>query len=391
MGDKKMWKNAKKGICILLVLLMAIGFNTSSSNAAMTTPEYCIIINTKTNKLAYYKSGKLVKEFKVGTGKSSTPTPLGKSKIVNKIKNRPYYKYGIPGGDPRNPLGDRWLGLQLRGTYGTTYGIHGNNNSSSIGKNVSAGCIRMYNDDVRWLYDQVPIGTTVILESSTKSYVDIAKSYNVNLESSADDFKTLTNDIYKYDAGSGNYLTYINGYGYSQYSYVNKSGNYAFTPSSWMVAAGLEVTMPSSSNGYKMNITNPYKTLASNLNDVLSKARNGELSLEQIKAELDNVKKVNYKDSPSVYQVYYNTTLVKDIYKYNAGSGNYLTNINGSGYSQYSYLNTSGKYAFTPSSWMKAAGLDVTMPSSSNGYIMEVNNPYAKEYNRIIEELKTYL
>ena len=40
---------------------------------------------------------------------------------------------------------------------------------------------------------------------------------------------------------------------------------------------------------------------------------------------------------------------------------------------------------------MKAARLDVTMPSSSNGYIMEVNYPYAKEYNRIIEELKTYL
>ena len=386
-----MWKNAKRGICILLVLLMAIGFNFSSSDAAMTTPAHCIIINTKTNKLAYYKSGKLVKEFKVATGKSSTPTPLGKSKIVNKIKNRPYYSAGIPGGSPNNPLGDRWLGLHLKGTYGTTYAIHGNNNPSSIGKSVSGGCIRMYNDEVRWLYNQVPVGTTVILAKSSKSYVDIAKGYNVNLSGSTDNFKTLTNDIYKYNAGDGKYLTYINGYGYSQYSYVNKSGNYAFTPSSWMKAAGLDVTMPSSSNGYKMSITNPYKNLSSNLSAVLNKAKNGELTSEQIQAELNKTKKINYKDSTNVSKVSYTKTLVKDIYKYNVGKGKYLTSINGSNYSQYSYLNTSGKYAFTPSSWMVSAGLEVTMPSASNGYVMKINNPYVKKYNSIIEELKTYL
>ena len=258
----------------------------------------------------------------------------------------------------------------------------------------------MYNNDVRWLYNQVSVGTTVILAKSSKSYVDIAKSYNIKLGStannntnnnSANDFKTLTNDIYKYDAGSGNYLTYINGYGYSQYSYVNKSGNFAFTPSSWMKAAGLDVTMPSSSNGYKMSVTNPYKKLSSDLNNVLIKVKNGELTSEQIQDEINKVKKVNYKDSYSTYKVSYNRKLVKDIYKYNAGKGKYLTIINGINYSQYSYLNTSGKYAFTPSSWMKAAGLDVTMPSSSNGYIMEINNPYVKEYNRIIEELKIYL
>ena len=272
-----MWKNAKRGICILLVLLMAIGFNTSSSEAAMTTPEYCIIINTKTNKLAYYKSDKLVKEFNVATGKSSTPTPLGKSKIVNKIKNRPYYKYNIPGGSPQNPLGDRWLGLEIKGTYGTTYAIHGNNNESSIGKNISAGCIRMYNDEVRWLYDQVPVETTVILANSSKSYVEIVKDYNINLESISknsndNNFTTLTNDIYKYDSRD-KYLAYINGHRYSQYSYVKKYANYTFTLSSWIKAAGLDVSMPRYSSSYKMSVTNPYKKLSSDLNTVLTKAK----------------------------------------------------------------------------------------------------------------------
>jgi lipoprotein-anchoring transpeptidase ErfK/SrfK len=57
---------------------------------------------------------------------------------VNKIKSRPYYTGHIPGGDPRTPLGKRWLGLNANGTYGgDTYGIHDNNNESSIGKYVS--------------------------------------------------------------------------------------------------------------------------------------------------------------------------------------------------------------------------------------------------------------
>ena len=143
---------------------------------------HLLIINTKTNKMGYYVNNKLVKEFKVATGKKSTPTPTGKSKIVNKIKNRPYYSGGIPGGDPRNPLGDRWLGLHIKGTYGTTYGIHGNNNESSIGKYVSGGCIRMYNKDIRWLFDRIPNKSDVILKYSDKSFIQIAKEYGINLQ-----------------------------------------------------------------------------------------------------------------------------------------------------------------------------------------------------------------
>ena len=132
--------------------------------------------------MAYYKDGILVKEFNVATGKKSTPTPKGKFKIVNKIVNRPYYKDNIKGGDPRNPLGNRWLGLQVGSTYGTTYAIHGNNSESSIGKSVSAGCVRMHNSDIKWLFDQVPKQTTVIISDSSQSYEQIGTSYNINLQ-----------------------------------------------------------------------------------------------------------------------------------------------------------------------------------------------------------------
>lgn len=385
-----MYKYGKKLICMLLALLILFSSSSIYSYAA-STPSYCIIINTQTNKLGYYKNGKLVKQFRVGTGKSSTKTPTGKSKIVNKIKNRPYYSGGIPGGDPRNPLGDRWLGLQLRGTYGTTYGIHGNNDPSSIGKHVSGGCVRMHNSEVRWLFNQVPIGTTVILDKSNKSFEQIAKKYGITLGEKEDNFKTLTKDIYKYDAGKGKYLTYINGKGYSQYSYVNKSGNYAFTPSSWMSAAGLEVSKPSKSNGYKMSVNNPYINHSNKLQEVLKKAKEGKLTKEQIVAEIKKVKSISYEEKKSVPKVSYKKTLTKDIYKYDAGKGKYLTTISGKGYSQYTYLNTSEQYAFTPSSWIKAAGLNITMPSASNGYTMQINNPYVKKCNDLINELKKYI
>ncbi len=150
---------------------MFFSIGVTSSSAAVNK---FIIINKANNQLAYYENGKLVKVFKVATGKKPSYTPEGKFKIVNKIVNRPYYKGGIPGGDPRNPLGNRWLGLNARGTWGTTYAIHGNNNPSSIGTYVSNGCIRMYDDEVEWLFDQVTVNTPVVITTSGQSFDAIA-------------------------------------------------------------------------------------------------------------------------------------------------------------------------------------------------------------------------
>ena len=55
------------------------------------------------------------------------------------------------------------------------------------------------------------------------------------------------------------------------------------------------------------------------------------------------------------------------------------------------YLNTSGNYEFTPSSWMKAAGLNVTMPTKSNGYTMKITNSHMKMYQKTVEEINSYL
>ena len=64
----------------------------------------------------------------------------------------------IDGGSPRNPMGAAAMGLS-RGNYA----IHGTNEPGSVGRFVSHGCIRMYNDDVLDLYRRAPLGTEVVV------------------------------------------------------------------------------------------------------------------------------------------------------------------------------------------------------------------------------------
>lgn len=74
---------------------------------------------------------------------------------------------GIPGGR-RSPLGARALYL-YRGGRDTFFRIHGTNDWESIGNSGSAGCIRMFNQDIIALYDMVPLGTPVHVRSEAES------------------------------------------------------------------------------------------------------------------------------------------------------------------------------------------------------------------------------
>ena len=107
---------------------------------------YEILITLDNRRLTLLQNGQVVKVYPIGVGKEATKTPVGTYKIINKAPN--------PGG----PFGVMWMGLSR-----PHYGIHGTNNPGSIGREVSHGCIRMYNQDVLELSRMVPIGTTVII------------------------------------------------------------------------------------------------------------------------------------------------------------------------------------------------------------------------------------
>ncbi|UIJ73938.1 L,D-transpeptidase [Aurantimonas sp. HBX-1] len=93
----------------------------------------------------------------------------GWTPTANMLKREPDrfgpYAGGLEGG-LGNPLGARALYL-YRGGRDTYYRIHGTNEPATIGRSVSSGCIRMFNQDVIDLETRVPVGAKVVVRSTS--------------------------------------------------------------------------------------------------------------------------------------------------------------------------------------------------------------------------------
>lgn len=126
-----------------------------------------IVVSKGNNTLLVKLNGKFFKRYNVGTGKFNR-TPNGTFVIDDKIVNPPWWRPDgreIPFGDKENILGTRWMRLKATGDTPPArgYGIHGTWDESSLGKQSSAGCVRMANKDVEELYTYAPLGTVVTI------------------------------------------------------------------------------------------------------------------------------------------------------------------------------------------------------------------------------------
>ncbi len=108
----------------------------------------------------------------------------GWTPTANMLRSEPEvygpFSRGIPGG-LRSPLGARALYLYRNGRD-TFYRIHGTNDMTSIGNSGSAGCIRMFNQDIIDLFDRVDIGTRVHVRSPEESQRVDPEHYNRGIE-----------------------------------------------------------------------------------------------------------------------------------------------------------------------------------------------------------------
>ncbi|MGJ9382470.1 L,D-transpeptidase family protein [Salipaludibacillus sp. CF4.18] len=107
---------------------------------------YWIQVSISGRSLTLFRNDEEVRVYPIAVGRILHATPTGNFIIINKAPN--------PGG----PYGTMWMSLSRK-----HYGIHGTNDPSSIGKAVSRGCIRMYNEDVEELASTIPIGTSVVI------------------------------------------------------------------------------------------------------------------------------------------------------------------------------------------------------------------------------------
>ncbi len=153
-----------------------------------------IVVNLPELRLYYFlPDDNKVYVFPVGIGKQGLSTPLTNTYIGDKRKDpvwRPtqetqeryfaehgkYLAKEVPAG-PNNPFGKYALRL---GT--SEYLIHGSNKRFGIGMRASSGCIRMYDDDIKWLFDNVALNTKVRIinqpvkmsyESGNKQLIEI--------------------------------------------------------------------------------------------------------------------------------------------------------------------------------------------------------------------------
>jgi lipoprotein-anchoring transpeptidase ErfK/SrfK len=119
-------------------------------------------------KLRLYKHLQLAKEYTVAVGAVGFDTPAGLYHIQNKAVDPAWHVPNsawagslagtvVPGGTAENPLKARWLGI-FDGA-----GIHGTDQTYTLGTAASHGCIRMSIPDVIELYDQVPVGAPIYI------------------------------------------------------------------------------------------------------------------------------------------------------------------------------------------------------------------------------------
>jgi lipoprotein-anchoring transpeptidase ErfK/SrfK len=133
-------------------------------------PPGTILVRTGERRLYYFTGKGQAIRYPVGVGRAGKQWS-GTSHIEAKYiqpawsppdvvrRDHPGLPKMIKGGSPNNPIGAAALSLA-----GGEYAIHGTNKPDSIGQFVSYGCIRMYNEDIRELFNRVHVGTRVVVQ-----------------------------------------------------------------------------------------------------------------------------------------------------------------------------------------------------------------------------------
>jgi L,D-transpeptidase ErfK/SrfK len=135
-------------------------------------PRKGIVINLAAMRLFYFKRDRkllTVSTYPVGVGTTERPSPTGQMYVVRKMYRPTWYvpasiaedhrKKGdplpakVPPG-PLNPLGEYALYLS-----DSSYLVHGTNKPASIGLRATNGCIRLYPEDIKRLFENTPVKT----------------------------------------------------------------------------------------------------------------------------------------------------------------------------------------------------------------------------------------
>ena len=121
-----------------------------------------LVLKLSDRRVYIYQNRTLKVSYPVAIGKAGWETPTGNYKVMDKQPN-PVWEHPWTGEvileGPKNPLGARWIAFWTDGK--NSIGFHGTPAEQLVGQAVSHGCVRMRNQDIVALYDQVKLGTPV--------------------------------------------------------------------------------------------------------------------------------------------------------------------------------------------------------------------------------------
>ena len=133
-----------------------------ASDVQLTPNPYRLQVRLSDHKITVFQGTNSIYEGQVAIGASDTPTPPGKY----------YTRVLIQAPDPNTVYGPFAYGLSAHSEVLNEYnggdaevGVHGNNDTSVLGKSVTHGCIRMDNDEITKLSKVLPLGTPVEIVS----------------------------------------------------------------------------------------------------------------------------------------------------------------------------------------------------------------------------------
>jgi L,D-transpeptidase ErfK/SrfK len=161
-----------------LLLVPAFAASAPPPDTATVSPSLQLVLNRHQRLLRVMEGDRELRRFRVGVGMPGWETPVGSFSVIEKtaypIWEHPAKGVRIPPG-PTNPLGSRWIGfyrdckgrrgfngqehLEVKGCV--TSGFHGTPNRGSVGGAVSHGCVRLFDEDVKELFELVHVGTPV--------------------------------------------------------------------------------------------------------------------------------------------------------------------------------------------------------------------------------------
>lgn len=123
-----------------------------------------VVVDLSDRRTYVYTGDEVIASYPIAIGKKGWETPTGSFQVIH-MRHYPIWRHPITGkvfeAGTDSPLGDRWIGFWSDGR--NEIGFHGTPEIDLLGTAVSHGCLRMRNSDVRLLYEQVSLKTTVLV------------------------------------------------------------------------------------------------------------------------------------------------------------------------------------------------------------------------------------